>query len=57
MGVGIKFKINCVVMCGVNDWEILLFVEMMWEKDVEVCFIEYMLFDGNKWSKGKMFSY
>ncbi|KAK4179686.1 hypothetical protein QBC36DRAFT_231529 [Triangularia setosa] len=57
VGAGIKFKINCVVMRGVNDREILPFVEMTREKDVEVRFIEYMPFDGNKWSKGKMFSY
>jgi len=56
-GAGIKFKINCVVMRGVNQHEILRFVEMTREKDVEVRFIEYMPFDGNKWSKGKMLSY
>ena len=56
-GAGIKFKINCVVMRGVNDREIMSFVEMTREKDVEVRFIEYMPFDGNKWNKGKMFSY
>jgi cyclic pyranopterin phosphate synthase len=56
-GAGIKFKINCVVMRGLNDREILPFVELTREKDVEVRFIEYMPFDGNKWSKGKMFSY
>jgi GTP 3',8-cyclase len=56
-GAGIKFKINCVVMRGINDREILPFVEMTREKDVEVRFIEYMPFDGNKWSEGKMFSY
>ncbi|KXJ94236.1 molybdenum cofactor biosynthesis protein 1 B [Microdochium bolleyi] len=56
-GAGIRLKINCVVMRGVNDQEILPFVEMTRESDVEVRFIEYMPFDGNKWSKGKMFSY
>ncbi|KAK3379400.1 hypothetical protein B0T24DRAFT_589971 [Lasiosphaeria ovina] len=56
-GAGIKFKINCVVMRGVNDREILPFVELTRDKDIEVRFIEYMPFDGNKWSKGKMFSY
>ncbi|KAK3901727.1 hypothetical protein C8A05DRAFT_44686 [Staphylotrichum tortipilum] len=56
-GAGIKFKINCVVMRGLNDREILPFVEMTRDKDVEVRFIEYMPFDGNKWSEGKMFSY
>ncbi|KAK4239610.1 hypothetical protein C8A03DRAFT_14008 [Achaetomium macrosporum] len=56
-GAGIRFKINCVVMRGLNDREILPFVELTREKDVEVRFIEYMPFDGNKWSEGKMFSY
>lgn len=56
-GAGVRFKINCVVMRGVNDREVLDFVEMTRENDVEIRFIEYMPFDGNKWSKGKMFSY
>jgi cyclic pyranopterin phosphate synthase len=56
-GAGIKFKINCVVMRGMNDREIIPFVELARDKDVEVRFIEYMPFDGNKWSKGKMFGY
>lgn len=57
LGAGIKLKINCVVMRGLNDREILPFVELTREKDLEVRFIEYMPFDGNKWNKGKMFSY
>jgi cyclic pyranopterin phosphate synthase len=57
LGAGIKLKINCVVMRGLNDREIIPFVEMTREKDLEVRFIEYMPFDGNKWNKGKMFSY
>ena len=57
IGAGIKLKINCVVMRGVNDSEIVPFVEMTREKDLEVRFIEYMPFDGNKWSKGKMLGY
>lgn len=57
LGAAIKLKINCVVMRGINDREIVPFVEMTREKDIEVRFIEYMPFDGNKWSKGKMFSY
>ncbi|KAJ3567711.1 hypothetical protein NPX13_g6675 [Xylaria arbuscula] len=56
-GAGIKLKINSVVMRGINDKEIMSFVEMTREKDIEVRFIEYMPFDGNKWNKGKMFSY
>ena len=57
LGAGIKLKINCVVMRGINEREILPFVEMGREKDVEVRFIEYMPFDGNKWSQKKMLSY
>ncbi|RYP90458.1 hypothetical protein DL770_003431 [Monosporascus sp. CRB-9-2] len=56
-GAGIKLKINCVIMRGVNDREILPFVEMTREQDIEIRFIEYMPFDGNKWNQGKMFSY
>ncbi|KAI1457667.1 molybdenum cofactor biosynthesis prote [Annulohypoxylon moriforme] len=56
-GAGIKLKINAVVMRGINDREIIPFVEMTREKDIEVRFIEYMPFDGNKWNEGKMFSY
>lgn len=57
LGAGIKLKINCVVMRGLNEREILPFVEMGREQDIEVRFIEYMPFDGNKWSQGKMLSY
>jgi cyclic pyranopterin phosphate synthase len=57
LGAGIKLKINCVVMRGVNEREIIPFVDMGREQDIEVRFIEYMPFDGNKWSKGKMLSF
>ena len=57
LGAGIKLKINCVVMRGVNERDIVPFVEMGRNKDVEVRFIEYMPFDGNKWSQQKMLSY
>ncbi|KKZ61563.1 hypothetical protein EMCG_00546 [[Emmonsia] crescens] len=57
LGAGIKLKINAVVMRGMNDREILPFVELGREKPLEVRFIEYMPFDGNKWSQGKMLPY
>jgi len=57
LGAGVKLKINCVVMRGMNDREIVPFVELGKEKDVEVRFIEYMPFGGNKWSQRKMVSY
>ena len=57
LGAGIKLKINCVVMRGMNEKEIIPFVELGREQELEVRFIEYMPFDGNKWSKGKMLGY
>jgi GTP 3',8-cyclase len=57
LGAGIKLKINCVVMRGMNEKEIVPFVELGREKNLEVRFIEYMPFDGNKWNKGKMLGY
>ena len=56
-GVDLKLKINCVVMRGINDREILDFVELTRDKDIEVRFIEYMPFDGNKWTQKKMFGF
>ncbi|KAM3434241.1 hypothetical protein NHJ13734_006084 [Beauveria thailandica] len=56
-GAGIKLKINCVVMRGVNDHEVLPFVDLTRDKDIEIRFIEYMPFDGNKWNKRKMLGY
>ncbi|MEQ2172267.1 hypothetical protein GOODEAATRI_019359, partial [Goodea atripinnis] len=49
--------INCVVMRGLNEDELLDFVQFTEKKPVEVRFIEYMPFDGNKWNFKKMVSY
>ena len=57
LGAGIKLKINCVMMRGLNDHQILPFVDMTRDEDIEVRFIEYMPFGGNKWSEKKMMSY
>lgn len=57
LGAGVKLKINCVAMRGINDEQILKFVEMTREQDVEVRFIEYMPFGGNKWAEKKMLPY
>ena len=57
LGANIKLKVNCVVMRGLNEREIIPFVEMGREKDIEVRFIEYMPFGGNKWSENKMISF
>lgn len=47
-------KVNCVVMKGINDDELVDFVRLTESNDIEVRFIEYMPFDGNKWSKKKL---
>ncbi|KAI4188002.1 MAG: hypothetical protein LQ346_005388 [Caloplaca aetnensis] len=57
LGAGIKLKLNVVVMRGVNEREIVPFVELGKSHDIEIRFIEYMPFDGNKWSRQKMLSY
>ncbi|KAK6007294.1 hypothetical protein QM012_006302 [Aureobasidium pullulans] len=57
LGAGVKLKVNCVIMRGINEREIVPFVEMGREKDIEVRFIEYMPFGGNKWSERKMLTY
>lgn len=49
-------KINCVVMKGLNDDEICDFVELTKDKLIDVRFIEYMPFDGNKWKDSKLVS-
>lgn len=50
-------KVNCVVMRGQNDDELLDFVALTKNKPINVRFIEYMPFDGNKWSTKKVVSY
>ena len=57
LGAGVKLKINAVVMRGLNDHQIVPFVEKTREEDIEVRFIEYMPFGGNKWSQKKMLPY
>ncbi|KAF1799895.1 molybdenum cofactor biosynthesis prote [Mucor lusitanicus] len=47
-------KINTVVMRGVNDQEVLNFAAYTKENPVNVRFIEYMPFDGNKWNRDKL---
>ena len=50
-------KLNVVVMKGVNDDEIVDFVELTRHKNINVRFIEYMPFAGNVWSTGKLVTY
>lgn len=50
-------KINVVVMKGVNDEEIVDFVQWTQKQSVHVRFIEFMPFDGNKWNWEKKVSF
>ncbi|XP_020014571.2 molybdenum cofactor biosynthesis protein 1 isoform X2 [Castor canadensis] len=50
-------KVNCVVMRGLNEDELLDFVALTQGLPLDVRFIEYMPFDGNKWNFKKMVSY
>ncbi|HTQ63786.1 MAG TPA: GTP 3',8-cyclase MoaA [Puia sp.] len=54
---GIQVKVNMVVMKGLNDDEIVDFVD--WTKDtpVHTRFIEFMPFSGNKWTSNKVFTW
>ncbi|KAF3926209.1 hypothetical protein ABW21_db0208741 [Orbilia brochopaga] len=58
LSLGVQpLKINCVVMNKVNVNEIPDFIAMTKHQPIEVRFIEYMPFTGNKWSTGKMITY
>ncbi|XP_042316992.1 LOW QUALITY PROTEIN: molybdenum cofactor biosynthesis protein 1 [Sceloporus undulatus] len=50
-------KVNCVVMRGLNEDELVDFVALTEKQPLDVRFIEYMPFDGNKWNFRKMVSY
>ena len=52
-----QVKVNVVVMKGMNDSEINDFIE--WTKDtpVQVRFIEFMPFSGNRWTSNKVFTW
>ncbi|EGO04798.1 hypothetical protein SERLA73DRAFT_157725 [Serpula lacrymans var. lacrymans S7.3] len=50
----VSVKLNVVVMKGLNDHEVVDFVEMTKGHNLSVRFIEFMPFTGNKWDKAKM---
>lgn len=52
-----RVKVNVVVMKGVNDDEILDFIEWTKNQPVHVRFIEFMPFDKNQWNSTKVISY
>jgi GTP 3',8-cyclase len=52
-----SLKLNMVVMSGVNDDEILDFVEFVKDKKMNVRFIEYMPFKDNSWKVEKVVTF
>lgn len=50
-------KLNCVIQKGFNDDELVSFAELAREYPIEVRFIEFMPFAGNRWSIEQMLPY
>lgn len=55
--LGYRPKVNCVAMKNFNDDEICDFVEWTKDRDVDIRFIEYMPFSGNRWHTEKLLPY
>lgn len=53
---GFRVKVNMVVMKGINDNEINDFVRWTRDTPVEIRFIEFMPFSGNRWTSNKVFT-
>lgn len=53
---GFRVKLNVVLIKGVNDDEVLDFIELTKERPLEIRFIEFMPFDGNHWDMSKTVS-
>jgi cyclic pyranopterin phosphate synthase len=53
---GVTTKINVVVMKGLNDDEIPGFIELTKHLPVDVRFIEFMPFQGNRWTGNQVFT-
>jgi cyclic pyranopterin phosphate synthase len=56
LDMGITPKINMVVMKGINEDEILDFIEITRDKKIEIRFIEFMPFTGNHWKSDQVFT-
>ena len=54
---GISTKINVVVMPGMNDDELIDFVEFVRNRPIQVRFIEFMPFGGNLWKPERVMGY
>lgn len=56
-GEGFRVKVNMVVMKGVNEFEIPDFVALARDLPLHIRFIEFMPFEGNGWTAGRVFTY
>lgn len=54
---GFHVKVNVVVMKGLNENEVLDFIEWTRNVPVHVRFIEFMPFSGNRWTSNKVVSW
>ncbi|EZH74720.1 molybdenum cofactor biosynthesis protein MoeA [Aquimarina atlantica] len=53
---GFQVKVNCVLMKGFNDDEVIDFINLSKNLPVHVRFIEFMPFDGNQWNMERLVS-
>ncbi|WP_073082372.1 GTP 3',8-cyclase MoaA [Winogradskyella jejuensis] len=53
---GFEVKVNCVLIKGFNDNEVIDFIELTKNNKLQIRFIEFMPFDGNKWNMEKLVS-
>lgn len=56
LAAGLKTKINVVVLPGLNDDEAAAFVELTRDRLLDVRFIEFMPFLGNRWNPDRVVS-
>jgi molybdenum cofactor biosynthesis protein A len=54
---GFNVKLNVVVIKNFNDNEIIDFIELTKDRNIQIRFIEFMPFDGNQWNREKLVSY
>lgn len=53
---GFLVKLNVVLMKDFNQNEIIDFIQLTQHQNIQIRFIEFMPFDGNKWDKSKLVS-
>lgn len=54
---GFQVKLNIVLIKAFNDNEIIDFIGLTKDKNIQIRFIEFMPFSGNQWDKSKLVRY